>query len=115
MIKNLTPHAIVLRGTGGDVTIAPSGVVARVATVPGRDSGDQVGGVPVFESTSFGAVEGLPASEPGMTYVVSGLVLGLCVGRSDVCGPGTGPADGAVRDEGGRIIAVTRLIRAPRS
>lgn len=112
-LVNLTPHAVVLRGTDGDVTIAPSGTVARVASVPGADTGVQAGGVPVFSSPSFGDVEGLPAPEADTIFIVSALVLARCVGRTDVCGPGTGPNDGAVRDEGGRIVAVTRLIRAP--
>jgi hypothetical protein len=113
VLVNLTPHAVVLRGTDGDVVVPPSGTVARVATAPGVDSGVLAGGVPVFTSPSFGEVEGLGAPSPGTMYIVSGLVLARCVGRTDVVGPGTGPQDGAVRDEGGRIVAVTRLIRAP--
>ena len=112
-LVNLTPHAIVLRGVDGDVTVPPSGTVARVSTVPGVDSGDSAGGVPIFTSPSFGEVEGLPAPSTDTMYIVSALVLARCAGRTDVLGPGTGPQDGAVRDVEGRIVAVTRLIRAP--
>ena len=31
--------------------------------------------------------------------------------RPDVLCPGTGPADGAVRNDKGHIVAVTRLVR----
>jgi len=34
-----------------------------------------------------------------------------CQGRDDVVGPGTGPKDGAIRNEDGNVIAVTRLVR----
>lgn len=64
VLVNLTPHAIVLRGTDGDVTIAPSGTVARVATIPGADTGVQAGGIPVFSSPAFGDVEGLRGPQP---------------------------------------------------
>jgi hypothetical protein len=49
-------------------------------------------------------------------FVVSLLVASALqsanVFRHDVVCPGTGPQDGAVRDEQGRILAVTRLNRA---
>ena len=47
--------------------------------------------------------------------MVSGFVLAhpSVAGRSDVVGPGTGPADGAIRNEKGQIVAVTRLIAPP--
>lgn len=48
-------------------------------------------------------------------YVVSAIV-GAAIRasgavRPDVLCPGTGPADGAVRNEAGHIVAVTRLVR----
>ncbi len=112
-IINLTPHAIVLRTAEGlDVVLPPSVKAARVTSIPGdlRDAGLPV---PVQGSPAYGPVEGLPAPEEGTAFVVSGLVLSRCAGRVDVFGPGTGPEDGAVRDEKNRIIAVTRLIAAP--
>ncbi len=108
-IVNLTPHSITLVDAGVETTL-PSAGVARVASKPVQ----ALGGV-FFSSTTFGDVEGLPAPEQGKVFVVSALVAGRCVGRADVFSPGTGPADGAIRDEKGQIKAVTRLIQAPQS
>jgi hypothetical protein len=47
-------------------------------------------------------------------YVVGTMVAARAGDRGDVVSPGTGPADGAVRDADGRIVAVTRLVRACR-
>lgn len=111
-IVNLTPHAIVLRDAHGtDHTIEKSGVVARVTASAGEPVTVEGIPVPVAPAVVFGAVEGLPAPCAGTVYIVSGLVGGCCAGRSDVLVPGTGPADGAVRNEKGHIVAVTRLNR----
>lgn len=110
---NLTPHPIVLiQADGTQVTIPKSGQVARVSATPGQAVGS-LGGVPLFSATSYGPVEGLPPPKADTVYIVSGLVLSRCIGRSDVVGPGTGPQDGAVRNEKGEIIGVTRLILPP--
>ncbi len=85
--------------------------MARVSTTPGGEVGD-LNGVPLFAATSFGEVEGLPEPEAGTVFIVSGLVGGQVKGRDDVVVPGTGPKDGAVRNDAGHIVAVTRLIRA---
>jgi hypothetical protein len=119
MIVNLTPHAIVVLRDDGlgcleGAEFTPSGVVARVATKPGEKlPGNDM--LPLYSSTSFGEVEGLPAPQAGVIYLVSALVAGRCVGRADVFSPGTGPNDGAVRNGKGQIAAVTRLIQAPQS
>jgi len=106
---NLTPHAIVMRGSDGvDVTIAPSGAVARVSelqTVAVR----MFNGIPVLARTGFGPVLDLPQPQEGVVFVVSGMVLEKVIGREDVIAPATGPSDGAVRNEKGHIIAVTAL------
>jgi hypothetical protein len=108
---NLTPHALTLRDSSGhDLIVEASGQVARVATTPGEESGN-LGGVALFSATSFGKVEGLPAPQDGVIYIVSGLVGGQVSDRDDVVVPGTGPRDGAIREDG-RIVAVTRLIKA---
>ena len=110
---NLTPHSITLRSAQGDHVIPPSGRVARVATqetlanpilAPG--SADTI---PVVVRT-FGAVQDLPDPAPNTVYLVSSLVLSALAGsgRTDVLAPDTGPT--AVRDDQGRIIAVTRLV-----
>ncbi len=109
---NLTPHALVLRAADGtDTTIAPSGTVARVGTTPGAQVGE-LNGIPLFSNTTFGEIEGLPAPAEGTIYIVSGLVGGRVSGRDDVVVPGTGPQDGAIRNDKGHIIAVTRLTMA---
>jgi hypothetical protein len=117
MFVNLTPHNIVAVRRpireGGDLTIPPSGSVARVATVPGSLLGYS-SGVPLYSAPTPGPVEGLPEPVEGTIYIVSGFVAAHCADRTDVYSPGTGPQDGAIR-ENGRIVAVTRLVQAPRS
>ena len=112
-LVNLTPHAIVLMHDGVSTTVPPSGTVARVQSVPGARI--EIAGLPcpAFTAPTFGAVENLPAPCAGKVFIVSAMVAAQCIGRDDVVSPGTGPQDGAVRDESGRIVAVTRLILAP--
>ena len=117
-IVNLTPHSIIVLRDDGlgcqeAAEFSPSGVVARVGSTPGAKI--EGNSFPLFTSTTFGEVEGLPAPQAGVILLVSALVAGRCVGRKDVFSPGTGPNDGAVRDEKGHIKAVTRLIQAPQS
>ena len=111
-LVNLTPHAIRLQLPDGTaLDIQPSGQVARVAT-QARDAG-QLDGIPVVQQT-YGDVQGLPDPQDGVAYLVSGLVLSAVKaagGRSDVYAPDTSP-DSAVRDNGGRIVAVRRLVQA---
>lgn len=111
-LRNLTPHPVVLRDAGGTDHTLPSVGVARVTSTPGilRELGLPV---PVADADDFGEVTGLPDPEPGVFFLVSAMV-GSAIkgrGREDVLVPGTGPSDSAVRDEKGRIIAVTRLKR----
>jgi hypothetical protein len=115
-IVNLTPHPITLIAPTGERTvIEASGAVARVATVPGAV--EARAGFPclVAGPTLYGAVEELPAPTPGVVWVVSALVLGALAGqgRDDVFAPGTGPNDGAERNEKGHVTGVTRLVQAP--
>lgn len=96
---NLTPHAVVV--VNGP-TLPPSGQVARCssASVPAGEHG----GVPLSR-VSFGAVEGLPDPEPGVIFVVSGLVRAAVPGRSDVASPGD-----LVRDEKGAVVGCKGLV-----
>lgn len=108
---NLTPHAITIRTAGGDVTIPPSGSVARVVGAA-VDVGI-TNGVPVKRDLP-GKVEGLPGADDARyvtLYLVSGMVLAALAGsgRRDVFAPGTGPDDGAIRNDKGHIVAVTCL------
>lgn len=114
MVKlvNLTPHAITLRNDRGeDTVIAPSGVIARVSNAPSLKF-EEIEGipVPVYNADEMGEIESLPAPEIGVLYIVSGMVGAACM-RDDVLVPGTGPADGAIRNDRGHIVAVTRLKR----
>ena len=126
-LVNLTPHSIVLQGPDGDrIVVPPAGQLARVASQPGTrldEAGDYEGApCPLYGAPNWGAVEGLPAYEPGTILIVSALVAGQSR-RYDVFSPGTGPNDGAIREPDelpvgypnprkGQIVAVTRLIRA---
>jgi len=107
---NLTPHAIVLRDVDGmDHVIPSSGITVRITMIPGE--GIIVPGVPVavWSKDASGPVVGLPELKDNTYYIVSALVGMACTDRLDILVPGTGPLDEAIRDETGRIIAVTRL------
>lgn len=118
-IINLTPHAVVIRAPSGASLTIPSSGVARVGSTPGAPLDGQVlmsDPQPVlYAAPTWGAVEGLPEPIPGTIYIVSAMVAARCVGRSDVFSPGTGPTDGAFRNESGQIEAVSRLIQAPQA
>jgi hypothetical protein len=104
---NLTPHPIVLRlPDGQDVTLPPSGAVARVSMV--EKVVGTVAGVPVIRRRP-GPVFGLP--DGNQLCIVSSMVLGaLPAGAPGVYAPDTGST--AIRDERGLVIAVTRLVGA---
>ena len=111
MIKlvNLTPHEItvVSCGAGGDITIPPSGIVARA--VVECELFMHLNGIPVVVRESSG-VEGLPEPVSGTVFIVSSMALSA-TSRTDVVAPDTG--DTAVRDGGGKIVAVTRFVGNP--
>jgi hypothetical protein len=111
-LVNLTPHTIVLRAQdGAETSVEPAGALARVHASPGELG--QVDGiaVPVAAADTYGPVEGLPEPTTGVVYLVSALVGARVRDRADVLVPGTGPGDGAVRNDRGHIVAVTRLKR----
>lgn len=108
---NLTSHAIVLQtNRDSELVIPPSGQVARVEARPGDRIGD-LDGVACYGPSLYGQVTGLPDRVEGTVYIVSGMVAEQ-VRRGDVYSPGTGPNDGAIRNDKGHIVAVTRLIRS---
>ena len=109
-MKNLTPHPITLRTPNGkEVTIPPSGEVARVEMMEHT-------GAPLYISGEYfpaisrkpKEVVGLPPE--GTPCLVSSLVLSAVPGRAYTYAPDTGPT--AVRDDDGQVVAVTRLVRA---
>ena len=120
-IINLTPHAITVRSADGTETTfepaAPKGGEPRVGNTPGAVLADHplAGLVSVHGPDITGEVVNLPAPQPGVFLVVSGMVGDAIqkrgIFRPDVLVPGTGPQDGAIRNEKGHIVAVTRLKR----
>ncbi len=107
---NLTPHPLTLqRPDRSELVIQPDeNGPARVSVKAGVKAGE-LNEVPLYTATLFGEIVGLPAPQIDTIYIVSGMVGGQIRNRGDVVVPGTGPADGAVRNEQGHIIAVTRL------
>jgi len=103
MFINLTPHTLNIHTPSGVVTVAPSGNVARVATVSVPAA--TVGGIPTVVTT-HGEVTGLPAPQPGVILVVSGMVASAAP-REDVMSPGD-----LVRDEAGRPVGCQGLRRS---
>lgn len=101
---NLTPHTITLRAPQGDTVLLPSGTVARVAT--SEEVVEELEGMLVIRRT-LGEATGLP--EEGVACLVSSMVLAAVPGRRGVYAPDTGPT--AVREDG-RVVAVTRLVKA---
>lgn len=104
---NLTPHAInvIDRDDQMTTTFEPSGALARVsssfaATVELDDF--------ALNRQIFGEVENLPDPKEGIIYIVSGMVLDRCKGRSDVVAPRTDNT--AVRNEKGHIVAVRGFV-----
>lgn len=101
---NCTPHPIVVEIDGKRTTFPPSGIVPRLS-VTEIEAAD-VAGFPAV-TTEYGEIEGLPASQPGLTYIVSSMVLAQ-TDRHDCVAPDTGKT--AIRKDG-RIDAVIRFIR----
>jgi len=97
---NLCPHAIVMNDGR---SFPPSGVVARVeeSFTPFNSDG--------IATQMFGDVQGLPAPQEGVYYIVSGYVSNAILKaggkRPDVITPATGHPD-TKRDENGHIKSV---------
>ena len=104
-IINATPHPIVVRTPEGDQTFEPSGTLPRVSTI--ETLTEPIEGLPCV-TQSMGDIHGLPDAVPGVVYIVSALVFGAS-DRTDLIAPDTGK--GAVRDDKGRILGVTRFLR----
>lgn len=104
---NLTPHTIKIFSGDTTVEIEPSGIVARVVTEEERVG--EINGIPLI-SRKLGEPENIPAPQDGVVYIVSAMVLNAIADRNDVVAPDTGAT--AIRDDAGRIMAVTRLVTA---
>lgn len=109
---NLNKHALNILIGGQVVEIPASGQVALVEERY-EPVTTQLDGVVVVQRVR-GAVQGVPAPEPGVVYLVNGLVLEALAGsgRSDVYAPDTGPTAVRVQDgpRKGQIEHVVRLI-----
>lgn len=107
---NLTPHAIKVQAANGEMVIfEPSGIVARVDQEQVVVGTCPITGVPVKADKTVGIV-GVPA--PGTErFLVSAMVLAELGPEYSgwAFAPGTGPKDGAIRNEKGFIEAVTCL------
>jgi len=104
--------AAIVDGKRVDTIIPPSGHIARVQTLA-KQPPSMVAGVPipVEQPDIFGEVTGLPPSDGESLFVVSAVIAGVMAGkgRADICALGTGPSDGAIRNDKGQVVAVTRL------
>ncbi len=102
MFVNLTPHAVNIITADGVLTVAPSGMLARVS-----ESLSQiclVGGVSICRQM-LGDVQGLPAQADGVAFIVSAMVRSAVPHRTDVFSP----AD-FVRDGDGKITGCKCLV-----
>lgn len=122
-LVNLTEQPIRIRlAFPADLTLPPSGRVARLATttepesvVFGRVGGDAVGVVEWRIPVAAGPIHhvvGLPEPTPGVAFLVTPDVLARCGGRTDVFAPGLAPEHRPVVERG-RVVAVTCLAAAP--
>lgn len=131
---NLTPHTVNYESEDGRVKLAieADGRVARVdsTTYPLEAVEVNETQVQFAPAPKMSAVyvqngddrEGFPEPQDGVMYIVSFICSGQLAGREDVCSPGTGPRDGAIRfpDDHpveklrGLIKAVTRFNLAPK-
>lgn len=98
-IINLTPHEINIMGEK-TMNIPPSGQIARVAEKT-EIMGD-VNSIPIIHKT-FGAIEGLPESQPDTIYIVS-LLVAQATNRTDVLTIGE-----TVRNDKGQVVGAKSL------
>ena len=106
-IINLTPHTITVKNGDEEQSFESAGV-ARVDSK--SIELDAICGIPT-QKTKFGDVYGLPEEKADTMYIVSAIVLARLPERKDLLSPATGPKDSPLRDENGRIVAVTRFNR----
>jgi hypothetical protein len=106
MIRNFTPHTIVICSDDGTpIRELPSEGIARVDSM--QEALSPIDGIPVV-TTRWGRVTGLPEPTMGTWLIVSMPVLQALPNRNDLVRPDTGPQN-VVRDTDGRIIGVKAL------
>jgi len=112
-LRNFTQHdvnlvnqegtKITLHSEGNAVVVMQAGDKEWVTGLP----------VPIQQPSRVVGIEGLPEPEEGVIFITSMIVASEAAkqGRMDVVSPGTGPKDGAIRNEKGHIVGVTQLNR----
>lgn len=113
---NQTPHAINVFNATTGVThnFPPTGVPARLAVTQETVGQHPTTGVDIVRS-AYGEIENLVSLDEARQaggVLVSALILGR-LGKewSGVAfAPATAPNDGAIRNEAGQIVAVTKLV-----
>lgn len=103
MFINLTPHEVKIIKKDGVIVIPAGEQVARCEQ--SEECVGELEGVPVMRLV-MGELTGLPAQRPGVTYIVSHIVLQKAAGRQDLVKPGE-----LVRDENGVIIGCRGFCR----
>ena len=113
---NLTPHPVVFHRPACDgheamwKTLQPVGRTPARVKMKETPTDDTIWGMPVIEREPERLLN-LPAPRKDTAYIVSSIMLELCIGRKDVFAPDTGAT--AIRTGRGRIMAVTRMVAAP--
>ena len=106
LLKNFTPHNVVIVINEATKIVIPSDGIARVTETKTATPSIDVDGV-VIETfvSAFGEVENLPPQEEGVMVIVSALVASAAK-RDDLLVPGE-----LVRDDGGNIVGCKSLRR----
>ena len=100
LLKNFTPHNVVVVVDEAATIVIPSEGIARVTeTKTVAPSIDVDGAIIETFTSSFGEVENLPPREEGVMIIVSALVASAAKDRNDLIVPGD-----LVRDASGNII-----------
>ena len=102
---NLTPHQLNIT----DTIVPTSGTIVRIDYE--ENQLDFVENIPVYQNNLPVLVD-MPEPQENIIYLVSGMVLPFCGGRTDVFAPDTGSR--AVRNDAGHITSVTSLLAPPR-
>ena len=107
LLKNFTPHNVVIVINESTKIVIPSDGIARVTEAKTVAPSIDVDGVIIetFKS-SFGEVENLPPQEEGVMVIVSAMAADAAKDRNDLLVPGE-----LVRDNDGNIIGCKSLRR----
>ena len=107
LLKNFTPHNVVIVINESTKIVIPSDGIARVTETKTVAPSIDVDGVIIetFKS-SFGEVENLPPQEEGVMVIVSAMAADAAKDRNDLLVPGE-----LVRDNDGNIIGCKSLRR----